>query len=148
MIKATSLTHSHDAPTGVVTLTYEERYRRRIAMKSDEGLEFLLDLPKVTELQNGDDILLEDGRRIRVRAADEPLMKATASDAHHLTRMAWHVGNRHLTCEIHPDHLLLRHDHVIKDMLIHLGAEIEELEGPFNPEGGAYGQGRTHSHEH
>ena len=33
-------------------------------------------------------------------------------------------------------------------MLRLLGAEIEKLEAPFTPEGGAYGHGRTHSHEH
>ena len=29
-----------------------------------------------------------------------------------------------------------------------LGADIEKLEAPFIPEGGAYGHGRTHSHSH
>ena len=29
-----------------------------------------------------------------------------------------------------------------------LGADIEKMEAPFTPEGGAYGHGRTHSHSH
>jgi urease accessory protein len=91
---------------------------------------------------------LDDGRHVRVRAAAESLMRATATDPHHLIRTAWHVGNRHLPCEIHADHLILRFDHVIAEMLEKLGADVEKLDGPFNPEGGAYGQGRTHSHEH
>jgi len=37
---------------------------------------------------------------------------------------------------------------VIKEMLINLGAEVETISEPFNPEGGAYGHGRTHSHAH
>ena len=44
-----------------ITLTYDDRYRRRILMKSDHGLEFLLDLAKTTELRSGNFIELEDG---------------------------------------------------------------------------------------
>ena len=138
----------HGDPAGTVTLDYDDRFRRRIALECDNGLAFLLDLPKVTELQDGDDLLLEDGRHIRVAAAAEPLMKAIAADMHHLIRITWHVGNRHLPCEIHPDHLILRHDYVIADMLTRLGATVTLFDGPFNPEGGAYGQTRAHSHEH
>lgn len=148
MNRAISVTHSHDAPIDTVTLDYDDRYRRRIALTGDNGFEFLLDLPKVVELRDGDDLQLDDGRHVRVRAAPEPLMKATATDPHHLIRTAWHVGNRHLPCEIHADHLILRFDHVIYEMLEQLGALVERIEAPFNPEGGAYGYGRTHSHEH
>ena len=42
-----------------ITLTYDNRYRRRILMKSDHGLEFLLDLAKTTELRSGNFIELE-----------------------------------------------------------------------------------------
>ncbi|MDA9240345.1 urease accessory protein UreE, partial [bacterium] len=28
------------------------------------------------------------------------------------------------------------------------GATVTQIEAPFTPEGGAYGLGRTHSHEH
>ena len=41
-----------------------------------------------------------------------------------------------------------RADHVIEDMLRHLGAEVRRVEAPFRPEGGAYGHGRTHGHHH
>lgn len=148
MIRAVDVIHSHAMPVGHVTLNYDDRFRRRIALTCDNGFAFLLDLPKVTELRDGDDLLLDDDRHVRVRAASESLMKATATDPHHLLRTAWHVGNRHLPCEIHSDHLMLRFDHVIADMLEKLGARVEKVDAPFNPEGGAYGQGRTHSHDH
>ncbi len=152
MIRATSIIHNKknpaDTPADTVVLSYVDRYRRRIALSGENGLEFLLDLPKVIELRDGDDLLLDDGRHIRVRAALEPLMRATAKDVHHLIRTAWHVGNRHLACEIHSDHLILSYDHVIAEMLEQLGATVERIEAAFNPEGGAYGQGRTLSHAH
>ena len=68
-----------------------------------------------------------------------------ARDPHHLARLAWHLGNRHLPAAIEPDRILIRPDHVIAGMLIGLGAEIAAVEAPFDPEGGAYAQG-GHSH--
>ena len=148
MIKATSVIHSHEPPVDTVTLSYDDRYRRRIVFTGDNGLTFLLDLPKTTELQHGNDLLLEDGRHVRVVAAKERLMKVTTKNLRHLLATAWHIGNRHLPCQVNENYLILRYDHVISDMLQKLGASIENFEAPFNPEGGAYGFGRTHSHEH
>jgi urease accessory protein len=148
MIKAISVIHSNKMPADTVTLSYDDRHRRRIVMTGDNGLHFLLDLEKTTELRDGNDLLLDDGRHVRVLAAKELLMKVTAKDSHHLLTIAWHIGNRHLPCEISAKHLILRHDHVIFDMLEKLGASVQKIEEAFNPEGGAYGVGRTHSHEH
>jgi len=148
MIRATSTEHSHADTFDSVTLTYEARFRRRIVMTSDGGMEFLLDLPKVTDLKHGDCLVLEDGRLIKIAAADEPLLKITGDDTQHLTRLTWHIGNRHLPCQIEADHILITPDPVIADMVRHLGGTITEVTQPFTPEGGAYGHGRTHSHEH
>ena len=53
MIKATSVIHSNEAPADTVTLSYDDRHKRRIVMNGDNGRIFLLDLPKATELQHG-----------------------------------------------------------------------------------------------
>ncbi len=148
MIRATSIEHLSSSPADTVTLSFDDRFRRRIVMRTDRGFEFLLDLTSATQLREGDDLVLEDGRHIRVRAADEDLMLARTNDAIHLIRTAWHVGNRHLPCEIHETSLVLRWDHVIADMLQVLGCTVERHHAPFNPEGGAYGPGRTHGHGH
>ena len=131
-----------------VTLDFDARFRRRVAMVGDQGTEFLLDLPKVVGLAQGDALELEDGHYIGVVAAAEPLMQVCCDDQLHLAKAAWHVGNRHLPCEIHVDKLVLRTDHVIADMLRKLGCTVEDIVAPFNPEGGAYGAGRTHGHSH
>lgn len=148
MLRATQIIHSHDAPADQITLDYDGRFKRRISMTTDGGEPFLLDLPKVTDMRHGDSLVLEDGRLIRVIAAPEPVLKVTAADAHHLMRLAWHIGNRHLPCQVMADHLLIRPDHVIAQMIATLGGATEDQHLPFTPEGGAYGQGRTHSHEH
>jgi urease accessory protein len=65
-----------------------------------------------------------------------------------LMELAWHIGNRHTPCEVVDDQLLIQHDHVIEHMIEHLGGQVEHVTRPFTPMGGAYGHGRTHSHEH
>lgn len=148
MIKATSIIHSDETPADTVTLDYDNRFRRRIVMTGDNGLNFLLDLPKATELRDGNDLSLEDGRHVRVIAAKEKLIRVIARDPQHLLTITWHVGNRHLPCELRDNYLMLRYDHVILDMLEKLGASIKNVDAPFNPEGGAYGLGRTLDHGH
>lgn len=140
---------SYGAPADTVTLDFDGRHRRRIALTGDGGLAFLLDLPKATALQAGDGLLLEDGRIVRVKAAPEPLTEVTADDPHHLLRLAWHLGNRHLPAMIEAGRILIRRDHVITEMVRGLGGRARDIEAPFDPEGGAYGGsagGHGHSH--
>ena len=94
---------------------------------------------------------MEDGGWISVAAAPENLAEVTCRDLHHLVRIAWHLGNRHLPTEIDGTTIYIRHDHVIEDMLRGLGAEVGPVERAFNPEGGAYGEhggGHSHGHSH
>ena len=131
-----------------ITLNKDQRHRRRIALATDAGLSFLLDLPKAVQLAHGDGLRLEDGRIIKVAAEPEPLMAVRAKDPHHLLLLAWHLGNRHLEAQIDRDRILVRRDHVIEHMLQHLGAETELVIEPFNPEGGAYGDPHASHHHH
>ncbi len=131
----------------VIALTYEQRYRRRAMLTTAAGENILLDLAEATELRDGDALVLDDGRRIGIRAAPEPLAEVRAEGAA-LARLAWHVGNRHTPAQVEADRLLIRRDHVLEDMLRGLGASVAHVEEPFQPEGGAYGHGRTHGHHH
>lgn len=112
-------------------------------MTTDRGRKFLLDLAEAQLLLDGDILPLSDGTHVQVKAEPEPLLKVSARDSQHLLKLAWQVGNRHLAAQLQPDHILIRRDHVIEHMLAQLGAEIEEVEAVFNPEGGAY-----HGHSH
>ena len=140
---------SHVA-TDVVVLDFDHRHRRRLAMKGERGLDFLLDLPEATPLRDGDGLLLEDGRIVAVEAAPEPLAEVRPTDTAHLVRLAWHLGNRHLPAQLSGDRLLIRRDHVIEEMLASLGAAVAHVSAPFDPEGGAYAAhgGRGHGHDH
>ena len=148
--------------TATITLDETARHRRRMRMVSDRlangsTIAFLLDLPQARLLRHGDGLVLDDGRIIEVCAEPEALMEVRGKDARHLLSLAWQIGNRHLAAEITAETIRIRRDHVIHDMLIGLGALVQHIEAPFDPEGGAYGgaheahhhhEDHTHSHEH
>lgn len=125
-------------PAGTIVLGYDDRHRRRMTMTCVNGLSFLLDLPEAVVLHHGDALELEDGRLIEVVAAAEPLLEIRCTDHHHLARIAWHLGNRHLPAEIGARYLRIRRDPVIADMVRGLGAHVIDIDAPFDPESGAY----------
>ncbi|MFP4043674.1 MAG: urease accessory protein UreE [Rhodosalinus sp.] len=135
--------HWH-GPADWVRLDYEARFLRRKRLETGAGAPFLVDLPQTVSLDHGDALELADGRLIEVIAAPEPLCEVRGD----LPRLAWHIGNRHTPCQVEPDRLLIRRDHVLQEMLQKLGADLHQVEAPFTPEGGAYGHGRTHDHSH
>lgn len=129
---------------GEVRLDYDARLIRRKRLTLADGRSLHVDLPEVTSLDDGD-ALDCGGVLVAVRAADEPLIEVRGAQ---LARLAWHIGNRHTPCQIAPDHLVIRRDHVLAEMLRGLGAALTDTIGPFTPEGGAYGHGRTFGHDH
>jgi len=152
MIRATEVKPQQrwaQTPADTVVLDFDDRHRRRMAMTGTRGLEFLLDLENAVALRGGDALVLEDGRLVEVVAAPEPLVEIRGGDPHHMIRVAWHLGNRHLPTQIMPKGLRIRRDHVIEAMVKGLGARVVEIEAPFDPEGGAYaGAGTGHGHAH
>jgi urease accessory protein len=128
-----------------VALSYDERFLRRNVLTTAEGRAVLVDLSKTTSLDHGDALEMEDGSFVEVRAAQEELLEIRGGD---LTRLAWHIGNRHTPCQIEGSKLVIQRNHVMQDMLHKLGASVTEISAPFTPEGGAYGNGRTLGHSH
>jgi urease accessory protein len=148
MIRATRVQGQHrwnEPAADTVVLDFDDRHRRRMAMTGTRGLEFLLDLENAVALRGGDALVLEDGRLVEVVSAPEPLLEIRGADPHHLIRVAWHLGNRHLPTQIMPKGLRIRRDHVIEAMVKGLGARVIEIEAPFDPECGAYA-GAAHAH--
>lgn len=130
-----------------VVLDYRERFLRRKRLTTAGGAVLLIDLPDTVSMQHGDAFLLEDGGLVAVEAAEEPLVEVTGAPGV-LTRLAWHIGNRHTPAEFGDGRILIQRDHVIEAMLARLGAATRRVTAPFRPEGGAYGHGRTHGHHH
>lgn len=129
-------------PFATLALEADERRIRRKALRLPEGEDVLIDFPATVTLADGDALQLQDGRLVGIKAAAEALYEITGRDRAHIVRLAWHIGNRHLPAQLEEKRLLIRRDHVIRDMLIGLGATVRDIEEPFSPEHGAY----SHSH--
>ena len=133
---------------GTLTLDFDARHRRRIRLTADQGEAVLLDLPKAVAMADGDGLQLEDGRWLMIQSAAEHIVEISHKDPNQLVRLAWHLGNRHLPTEIRHQVLRIRPDHVIEHMLRGFGADLTNLQAPFQPEGGAYGGDHGHPHNH
>ncbi|MBX3534735.1 MAG: urease accessory protein UreE [Xanthobacteraceae bacterium] len=152
MIRATEVLPAgqwnKSAEADAIELPHDGRHRRRIAMRGNRDTVFLLDLAEAALLHDGDGLKLQDGRVVRVIAASEPIVEITASDPHHLARIAWHLGNRHVPAQILADRIRIGRDHVLEELMVKLGAKVSRIEAPFDPEGGAYTEETAHAHDH
>ncbi|HEY0292161.1 MAG TPA: urease accessory protein UreE [Hansschlegelia sp.] len=150
MIRATSIVRRPAVKPATVadaiTLNHEARGRRRLAMTTDGGLAFLLDLPRPANLNDGDALQLEDGRLVLVRAAEEELVEVTAETPLRLAKIAWHLGNRHTPAEVTDEAIYVAPDHVLVEMVRGLGGATRLVRRAFRPETGAY-SGHDHAHE-
>jgi urease accessory protein len=134
-----------------ILLDFDERHRRRIRLRAENGEYLLLDLPKAVAMANGDGLCANDGRWFKIVAKPEKLIEVTASDTLTFMQLSWHLGNRHTPAEVQEGRILIRPDHVLEDMVRGLGGSTKSVEEPFQPEGGAYGghaQGHHHNHDH
>jgi urease accessory protein len=128
-----------------LVLSFELRQKSRLLTRLASGEEVGLSLDRGTVLRGGDRLVADDGRVIRVVAADEALMEARCGDAAALARCAFHLGNRHTPVEVRDGALRFGADEVLAAMLRGLGATVQPLSAPFEPEAGAYAAG-AHTH--
>jgi len=132
---------------GRVALDHENRYRRRLVLRMAGGEAFLLDLSEATHLRHGDGLLLDDGAIVLIEALPEALLEIRAPSQMALTRIAWHLGNRHVPTQLCGETLRIRADHVLAAMVEQLNGSLTAISAPFDPEGGAYG-GAAPQHHH
>ena len=123
---------------GHIVADFEQRFRRRFRFTTAEGWAFLLDLAQPVRLRDGDGLVLEDGRIVRVAALAESLAEITAFDDRGITRIAWHLGNRHLPVQMMRHTLRIRAEPTAIDLVERLGGRVELLRAAFDPEPGAY----------
>jgi len=130
-----------------VILDYAQRSSaQKISVTGVKGGAFEIALHEPTRLRTDDLLLLDDGRLVEVVAAPESLIEARAMDVAALSRLAWHLGDRHVPAQILPNRIRARRDAAVEDLLKALGAKTALLEAPFEPEGGAYASSHGHAH--
>ena len=128
-----------------IELSYDERFLRRKKLTSYNGIEFLVDLKNTISLKKDDMFKLDSGLLINVRYKIEELLEIKGNNLMHLI---WHIGNRHIPCQIEENRILIQNDKVIEEMIMRLNGQTKVVLEAFDPEGGAYGIGRTHGHRH
>lgn len=133
--------------SATLTLPFELRQKSRLKAKLDDGTEVGLMVTRGGLLRGGDLLRAENNVVIKVIAAAESVSKVTHSDPLMLARACYHLGNRHVPLQITKGYLCYAHDHVLDEMVTGLGLDIECVNAPFEPEGGAYGGGHKHHHD-
>ncbi len=127
-----------------LVLPFEQRQKSRLRTVLPTGEEVGLFLERGAILRDGDCLESDDGRIVRVVAADETLMEVRTADAELLARAAYHLGNRHTPVQIGKNWLRFAADRVLAEMLSGLGLTAQTLSMPFEPEAGAYAAGHAH----
>lgn len=142
-----SILHNTDVSSNkdFIELSYDERFLRRKKLTSYNGIEFLVDLKNTISLKKDDMFKLDSGLLINVRYKIEELLEIKGNNLMHLI---WHIGNRHIPCQIEENRILIQNDKVIEEMILRLNGQTKVVLEAFDPEGGAYGIGRTHGHRH
>ena len=128
-----------------ITLSYEERFIRRKKLIANNGTEFIVNLKETVSVDENHFFELENGNLIKVLSKEENLIEITGDN---LKQIIWHIGNRHLPCQIEDNRILIQDDAIILDMILKLHGKVKKVFEKFKPEGGAYGMGRTHNHKH
>ena len=124
-----------------VSLTYEERRKSRLRLEL-EGYDLAWFLPRGKVVRDGEVLLCKDGHRVRVEASSECVSQVDSEDALLLSRLAYHLGNRHVGLQIGDGWLRYLGDGVLDEMVRELGGDPRSKNASFDPEAGAY-----HSHE-
>jgi urease accessory protein len=124
--------------TDGIELAAHDRHLRRKLVVTENGNEVLVDLPLAVFIGDGDQLELENGSFLAVRAAKEELLEVRGVSPAHVVTLAWHIGNRHLAAQLERDRILILNDRVIALMLDGLGATVKVVREQFSPEHGAY----------
>ena len=126
-------------------LTYQERVRSRLAAVLSSGEAVAILLPRGSVLRDGAVLAGDCGEHLIVEAVAEPVARVTAPTPLSLLRAVYHLANRHVPVQLSADHAVIERDPVLERMLVGLGAHVEHIEAPFDPEAGAY-EGHHHAH--
>jgi len=141
MLRLTRLADTDAAPppaTWRLCLTFGERSRSRLAAMTTDGTAVAILLPRGTVLRDGTLLTGDGGEVVCVEAAPQPLARICAPTPRQLLRIVYHLANRHVPLHVDETSVLIERDPVLERMAARLGAQVEHVTQPFEPEGGAY----------
>ena len=148
MIELTEISKDITAqPDAFLSLPIDSRIKSRLKVVLDDGRDAGMFLPRGHILRGGEQLKSNCGLVVEVKAAPEKVSTVYCTDLHLLTRVAYHLGNRHVPLQVEFGWVRYQHDHVLDEMVEGLGAPVVIEQAPFEPESGAYG-GRSGGHHH
>jgi urease accessory protein len=139
---------SDRTPIDSVVISTDQRRVQTANLTGVKGTSIGLMLPEPVLLRTGDLLELDDGSLVDVVVEPEPLIEIRGNDLTHLARLAWHLGDRHVSVQVLANRLRMRRDAALEALLKSLGARLTAIDAPFDPEGGAYATQATHHHGH
>ncbi|MEP7030588.1 MAG: urease accessory protein UreE [Pseudolabrys sp.] len=148
-LSVTTAAHHHGRTVvDSVILDFAQRHAQKVRVTGVKGTAIDIDLHQPARLRTDDLLVLDDDTLVEVVAAPEPLIEARASDVAGLSRLAWHLGDRHVPVQVLPNRIRARRDPAIEALLASLGAKTALIDAPFEPEGGAYASSHDSGHDH
>lgn len=135
----------------MVELPYDLRKKSRLRVFSRCGREIGIQLPRGSELLDGQRYTGDAGVQVQIVASPETVSTARCHEPLLMLRACYHLGNRHVPLQITEKWLRYQHDHVLDEMVAGLGLAVLTEEAPFQPESGAYhrhGNSGDHGHHH
>lgn len=149
MLLITEYAQGNEPITNSLTLPFEHRQKARLRAELDNGDTVGLQLERGKILRSGDRLKAENGAIIEIIAANETVSTVKTADHVLLSKVCYHLGNRHVPLQISDGWCRYGHDHVLDEMVELLGATVICEQAPFEPEAGAYsGGGHSHGHSH
>jgi urease accessory protein len=101
-------------PTVFVRATRHDLAKRRWRGVADDGMEFGFDLEQPWE---GGEIFFQNERaRYAVTQVEEPVLEITLEDPQQAARIAWMLGNLHMSIEIAADGLRVVDDEAVRQL--------------------------------
>ena len=86
---------SHRGTVETIRLEQKDMLRRRLRAETDKRTVCAIALPRDRKLEDGAVLLIEEGRAIIVRAAEEHWLRLQPRDAAAALELGYHAGNMH-----------------------------------------------------
>ena len=127
-----------EQPSLTLPLTYDQRCKSRVQTILADGQEVVIVADRGERLDKGKLLKSGSGRVLLIVGAMESLLHVIANNSINLSKIAYHLGNRHARIQIDQNWLRITPDLVLSRMIKGLGGETSEVLDVFEPEPGAY----------
>ncbi|MSU62085.1 MAG: urease accessory protein UreE [Pedosphaera sp.] len=111
--------------------------KRRWRGRASDGREFGFELDR--PLRHGDIFLQTGVHSYVVAQAMEPVLRVVLTDPPQAARVAWQVGNMHLSVEVRGDSLFVEDNPILRNLLDREGISFTAVSAVFEPLGGMAG---------